>query len=223
MVPFEIAPQVVPSFQAVGANLTTQHNTLTIFSTRALNCTTVIFKTIVSYDSINKIKPRAFPQHWFLFTTDIDSLQTNLNAESGLQAVGEILQRHPDPREKFKKSYSLLTSITRPSSSNPQSVLTQSSYLLEITTKHDTPKFFSNPNIHTVSSINILFPPQTHIQRFGQISADPVSQNLFIWQSLRRSIPHRSITHEGLFQKIPSPIHHNLQQFNKQIQQIQNT
>ena len=49
-----------------------------------------------TYDFLDKIKPIAVPPHTYIFTIDIDSLYTNIHTATGLQAVRNLFQTHPD-------------------------------------------------------------------------------------------------------------------------------
>uniref|UniRef100_A0A1A8C3F2 Reverse transcriptase domain-containing protein n=1 Tax=Nothobranchius kadleci TaxID=1051664 RepID=A0A1A8C3F2_NOTKA len=61
-----------------------------------------------TYDFINKIKQIILPDNSILFTMDIDSLYTNIDITEGINAVKQILLKHPNSRRPDKELLQLL-------------------------------------------------------------------------------------------------------------------
>lgn len=61
-----------------------------------------------TYDFLDKLKTLKVPTQSFLFTMDIESLYTNIDIDSGLQAIKEWFKRYPDPKRPDKWLLELL-------------------------------------------------------------------------------------------------------------------
>lgn len=61
-----------------------------------------------TYDFIDKIKQAVIPSTAYLFTMDIESLYTNIETETGLQAVKALFHKHPDRKRPEKEILQLL-------------------------------------------------------------------------------------------------------------------
>lgn len=67
-----------------------------------------------TYHFIECIKNMQIDPNFKFFTIDIDSLYTNIDIQSGLQAVSQIFQDHPDPKRPDKEILELLNiNLTR--------------------------------------------------------------------------------------------------------------
>ncbi|XP_062399771.1 uncharacterized protein LOC134089347 [Sardina pilchardus] len=50
-----------------------------------------------TYHFLTRLRPMVVPHHTYLFTLDVDSLYTNINTPSGIQAVKNTFLKYPDP------------------------------------------------------------------------------------------------------------------------------
>ena len=103
-------PHQIPPGRPIVSDCGSETNATAQFVEHYLHPVSILHPSYVKDTThfINLIKNLKIPINSFLFTIDVDSLYTNIDINSGLKAVKNIFQKHPDKNRPDKEILTLL-------------------------------------------------------------------------------------------------------------------